>query len=127
MNGMFGGGGVTAVHTTFVPAPVVVGLGSTGMGASPNLGALTGSPNLGGLGASPNMGSWGAPFAPALQENMNPLMRAEDNQRKERETMKKGGAEQKENSFEGFADSNMFTMKNMDAYVHSLSSRGYGY
>jgi hypothetical protein len=131
--GMFGAGGVTAVHTTFVPAPVVVGLGSTGMGASPHLGALTGSPNMGGMAmpnilgspnmsaSTPNLGVYGAAWGipPPLQENMNPLLRAEENGRKERETMKKGSAaaEQKENSFEGFADSNMFTMKNMDAYV----------
>jgi hypothetical protein len=77
---------------------------------SPSISAST--PNLGVYGAA-----WGIP--PVLQENMNQLSRAEESGRKERETMKKGSApaEQKENLFEGFADLNMFTMKNMDAYV----------
>ncbi|KAH6887808.1 hypothetical protein BKA70DRAFT_1332500 [Coprinopsis sp. MPI-PUGE-AT-0042] len=120
MNGMFGSNGVTAVHTTFVPAPVVVGLGGANMGGlSPNMGVYGAAWNQPSPFAPALQENISSPFAPALQENMNPLMRASgENQRRERETMKKGSpaGEQKENSFEGFADSNMFTMKNMDAY-----------
>lgn len=92
---MGGVGGITPVHTTLVPE---VNVGSWGFNAKKVLGDSTGmniNPLLNAIAA-------GVTGTPVLAER-----------KKEDEKVKLTG-------FDAFADTNMFTMKSLDAYVDQL-------